>query len=150
MSIEALSEKAAKRHIDGYNCSQAVLLTLYEHMNPQDKNSVIPKIATGFGGGMGRTGNVCGALTGAIMAIGLKYGSNEIDQEKKADAYQKTQTLLKLFEQQNGSVMCRNLTGCDLSTPEGLAKAKQEGVFEKVCTKLIKSAVQDFFVLEKL
>jgi C_GCAxxG_C_C family probable redox protein len=146
---EVLGEKAAKRHLDGYNCSQAVLLTLYGHMNPQETNSVIPKIATGFGGGMGRCGSVCGALTGAIMAVGLKYGSNEIDPQKKADTYQKTQALFKLFEQRHGSVMCHDLIGCDLSTPEGLAKAKQEDVFETVCSKLIKLVVQDFFGLEK-
>jgi C_GCAxxG_C_C family probable redox protein len=69
LSAQTLGEKAAKRHIDGYNCAQAVLLTLYEHMNPQETNPVIPKVATGFGGGMGRCGNVCGDLTGAIMAV---------------------------------------------------------------------------------
>ena len=99
MSAEALGEKANKLHLDGYNCAQAVLLTLYEHMNPQEKNPVIPKIATGFGGGMGRCGSVCGALTGAFMAVGLKYGANEIDQQKKAEAYAKTQTLFKQFQQ---------------------------------------------------
>lgn len=150
MSAEVLGEKAVKLHLDGYNCAQAVLLTLYEHMNPQEKNPVIPKIATGFGGGMGRCGNVCGALTGAIMAVGLKYGANEIDPQKKADTYQKTAALFKQFEQQHGSVMCSDLTGCDLSTLEGFNKAKQQGVFETVCSKLIKSAIQDFFGFENL
>jgi C_GCAxxG_C_C family probable redox protein len=149
MSAKGLDEKANKLHLDGYNCAQAVLLTLYEHMNPKEANPVIPKIATGFGGGMGRCGNVCGALTGAIMAVGLKYGSNQIDNQKKLDAYAKTQTLFKQFEKQHGSVYCRDLIKCDLSTPEGLAKAKQERVFEKVCSLFIKSAVEDFFALEK-
>jgi C_GCAxxG_C_C family probable redox protein len=149
LSAQALGEKAAKRHLDGYNCAQAVLLTLYEYMNPGEKNVAVPKIASGFGGGMGRCGNVCGALTGAFMAVGLKYGANEVNPEKKADAYLKTQTLLKLFEKQHGSIMCRDLIKCDLSTPEGFAKAKQQDVFEKVCSVLIKSAVADFLALEK-
>ncbi len=150
MSAEALGEKAAKRHLDGYNCAQAVLLTLYEYINPHEKNLAIPKIATGFGGGMGRCGNVCGALTGAIMAVGLKYGANEVDLKKKVDCYDKTCVLLKQFEKQHGSVMCSALIERDLSTPEGFAKAKQDQVFEKVCTKLIKSAVKDFLALEKM
>jgi C_GCAxxG_C_C family probable redox protein len=149
MSAEALGEKAAKYHRDGYNCAQAVLLALYEHMYPEQKDAVIPKIATGFGGGMGRCGSVCGALTGAFMAVGLKYGANEINLQKKADAYAKTQTLYKLFEKQHGSVMCRNLIKYDLSNPEQFAKAKQEDAFEKVCTVLIKSVIKDFLALEK-
>ncbi|XHH08513.1 MAG: C-GCAxxG-C-C family protein [Candidatus Bathyarchaeia archaeon] len=149
MYAEVLCEKANKRHLDGYNCAQAVLLTLYEYINPEEKNVVIPKIATGFGGGLGRCGCVCGALTGAVMAVGLKFGANEIDQEKKADSYAKTQRLFKQFEKRHGSVMCRDLIGCDLSTPEGFAKAKGEGLFEKVCSKFIKSVIQDFLELEK-
>jgi hypothetical protein len=78
----------------------------------------------------------------------LKYGANEIDPQKKVDAYQKTQTIFKLFEQQYGSVLCRDLTGSDLSTQEGFEKAKQNDVFEKVCTKVIKSVVNDFLALE--
>lgn len=147
--MSSLGGKADKLHLDGYNCAQAVLLTLYQHMNPQENNQVIPKIATGFGGGMGRCGSVCGALTGAVMAAGLKYGSNQIDNQKKLEVYAKTQTLFKQFEKQYGTVNCRDLIGCDLSTPEGLAKAKQEGVFEKVCSKFIKSAVEAFLALEK-
>ena len=145
MSSEALGEKAANLHRDGYNCAQAVLLTLYEHMNPEEKNPVIPKIATGFGGGIGRCGSVCGALTGAIMSVSLKYGANEVNPQKKAEASAKAQTLYRLFEKQHGSVMCRDLIHFDLSTPEGFAKAKQANAFEKVCVCLVKSVITDFF-----
>ncbi len=70
MSAEALGEKAAQLHLQGYNCAQAVLLVLYEHMHPDGENDVIPKIATGLGGGIGRCGSVCGALSGAVLAVG--------------------------------------------------------------------------------
>ncbi len=149
MPAQVLGETAAVYHHDGYNCAQAVLLTLYDHMYPNAKNDVIPKIATGFGGGMGRCGLVCGALTGAIMAVSLKYGANEINAEKKTNAYAKTQALYKQFEKQHGSVMCSELIKLDLSTPQGMAKAKQADVFETVCAKLIKSVIADFFALEK-
>ncbi len=149
MSTQVLGEKAAAYHHDGYNCAQAVLLTLYDHMYPNAKNDVIPKIATGFGGGIGRCGSVCGALSGAIMAVSIKYGANEVNAGKKANAYAKTQALYRQFEKQHGSVMCRELVKLDLSTPQGMAKAKQTDVFETVCAKLIKSVIADFFALEK-
>ena len=148
MSTQVLGEKAAAYHRDGYNCAQAVLLTLYDHMYPNAKNDVIPKIATGFGGGIGRCGSVCGALTGAIMAVSLKYGANEINAEKKADVYAKAQALYRQFEKQHGSVLCSELIKLDLSTPEGMAKAKHADVFEVVCAKLIKSVIADFFALQ--
>ncbi len=149
MSAEALGEKAHQLHLEGYNCAQAVLLTLNEHMNPEEKNPVIPKIASGFGGGMGRCGSVCGALTGAIMAIGLKYGANEIDPKKKAEANEKTQILFKQFQQAHGSVMCKDLLRYDLGKPEQFAMAKKDKVFETHCSRLIKAVVKDFLALEK-
>jgi len=70
-----LCEKAVARFLEGYNCAQSVLLTMFEHWN--DENELIPRIATGFGGGIGRCGSVCGALTGGVMALGIEYGTNE-------------------------------------------------------------------------
>ncbi len=149
MSTKALGEKAAAYHSDGYNCAQAVLLTLYEHMYPGVKNELVPKIATGFGGGIGRCGSTCGALTGGIMAVSLNYGANEINAEKKAKAYANAQALYKQFEKQHGSVMCRELIKYNLSDPKQLAKAQQADVFEKVCANLIKSVIESFLALEK-
>ncbi len=60
---------------------------MYEHIEPEGKNELVPKIAGGFGGGIGRCGSVCGALTGSIMAVGIKYASNETGVEKRAKAY---------------------------------------------------------------
>jgi C_GCAxxG_C_C family probable redox protein len=149
MSAQALGEKANKLHLDGYNCAQAVLLVLYEHMNPEEKNPIIPKIASGFGGGLGRCGNVCGALTGAIMAAGLKYGANEINQQKKLETYAKTQVLFNKFQKEHGSVMCRDLIQYDLTNPEQLAKAAKENVFETHCSRFIKAVIKDFLALEQ-
>ncbi len=83
------------------------------------------------------------------MAVSIKYGANEVNAGKKANAYAKTQALYRQFEKQHGSVMCRELVKLDLSTPQGMAKAKQTDVFETVCAKLIKSVIADFFALEK-
>jgi len=147
LSAEALGERAAQLHLKGYNCAQAVLIVLYEHMYPEGRSDVIPKVATGLGGGIGRCGNVCGALTGAVLAVGLKYGANEINPDAKALSYAKTQMLFRKFGMRYGSVNCRSLIKHDLSTTEGFAKAKEEKAFENVCAHLIKSVVADFLEL---
>jgi C_GCAxxG_C_C family probable redox protein len=142
-------EKAVQTYQCGYNCAQTVLLTLYEQIEPKSKNAVIPKIAAGFGGGMGRCGSVCGALTGSLMAVGIKYGSNEAGAEKQAKAYAYANKLYRQFEKRHGTVFCRDLIKFDLSNPEEAAKARQEKVFEKICVNLIKASVTGFLELEK-
>lgn len=144
-----LAQKAVQYYDDGYNCAQAVLLTLYEYLEPEGKSELVPKIAAGFGGGIGRCGSVCGALTGSIMAVGIKYAPNETGAEKRAKAYANSRALYQQFEKQHGTVFCRNLIKYDLSNPQELAKARQEKAFEKVCYKLIRSAVENFVALEK-
>jgi C_GCAxxG_C_C family probable redox protein len=146
--MEALAQKAVQHFESGYNCAQSVLLTLYEHLEPEGKSELVPKIAAGFGGGIGRCGSVCGALTGSIMAVGIKYAPNEVGVEKRAKAYANARTLYQQFEKQHGTVFCRNLIKYDLSNPKEAAKARQEKAFEKVCNQLIKSAVENFLALE--
>jgi C_GCAxxG_C_C family probable redox protein len=137
----SLGEKAIRHFRDeGYNCSQSVLLTMAEHW--KCKNELIPKVATAFGGGMGRCGSVCGALTGGLMAIGIRYGTNEPSAEKRSRAYELAETFYRQFEKQNRSVMCRELIGLDLSDAKQRKKAQEEHVFEKKCTVFVKSAVK--------
>ncbi len=141
-------EKAIKNFQSGYNCAESVLLALYEHVEPEGKSDLVPKIAGGFGGGIGRCGSVCGALTGSIMAVGIMYASNEKGVEKRAKAYSNAKTLLKQFEQQHGTTLCRDLIKFDLSNPEEAAKARKEGAFDKVCVNLIKASIENFLALE--
>jgi len=135
-----LSEKAVERFLEGYNCAQSVLLTLFEEWN--GKNELIPKAATAFGGGIGRCGSVCGALSGGIMAIGIKYGTNEPSVEKRLRAYELAKEFYRRFEKQHGSVSCRELIGYDLSNPEELDKARKERVFEEKCVNFVRKAVE--------
>ncbi len=127
MSTELLSQKAVVYFKGGYNCAQAVLLTLTEG----NKNDVIPKIAAGFGSGIGGCGSVCGAVIGGVMAIGINYGSNEADPKKRAQATKMAQKLYGRFEQQHGCVMCRELKGN-----------------KKACTDLIQSVIEAYMALE--
>jgi len=134
-----LCEKAATRFLKGYNCAQSVLLTVFEHWNGE--NELIPKIATAFGGGIGRCGSVCGVLTGGVMALGIRYGTNEPSVENRLKAYELAQKFYKQFERQHGSVLCRELIVYDLSNPEELEKARKAKVFEEKCVNFVKKAV---------
>ena len=148
-TAEPVVAEAWKNFGCGYNCAQSILLALYKQIEPDEKNELVPKIAAGFGGGLGRCGSVCGAVTATIMAVGIKYGSNEVDPEKQAKVYAYSSELFKQFEKQHGTVYCRDLIKCDLSKPEELAKARREKVFDKACVNLIKTAITDFLELEK-
>jgi C_GCAxxG_C_C family probable redox protein len=121
---------------------------LAEHINPENMDPLIPKIATGFGGGIGRCGSVCRALTGGVMAVGIKYGANEAGLDKRAKAYTNAQELYKQFEKEHGSVLCIDLFKFNLSEPKQAAQARQDNAFEKVCHVLIKSVIESFVGLE--
>jgi C_GCAxxG_C_C family probable redox protein len=140
-----LCEKAVQRLNEGYNCAQSVLLTMFEHWN--GRSQLIPKIATGFGGGIGRCGSVCGALSGGVMALGIKYGSNEPSVEKRLRAYELAQKLYKQFEKNHGSVLCQALIGYDLSNPGELEKAKKAKVFDEKCVNFVRKTIESMLEL---
>lgn len=128
------------------NCAQSILST-YCSKYGLDRNTAL-KLATGFGGGMGRLGNTCGAVTGAFMAIGLKYGMGITkDIEAKEKTYQFIREFSKRFQEKNGSVICRELLGCDINTPEGKEYYTQNQLFEKKCLQFVKNAAE---ILEEI
>jgi C_GCAxxG_C_C family probable redox protein len=98
------------------------------------------KIAASFGGGMARTGKTCGAVTGGLMALGLKYGYTA--PEGRDATYGIAQEFMHRFEEQHGSVACRDLLGFDISTPENRERAQQSGVFQNICPGLVRDAVE--------
>lgn len=106
-------EEALNIFNNGFNCSQAVLSVFCEDLG-LDKNIAL-KISTGFGGGL-RKGEVCGAVSGAIMSLGLKSGHFiEGDTESKSKSYALTKEFIRRFEEKNESIICKNLLGYDLS-----------------------------------
>ena len=144
---EHFSKKAVNYFDQGYNCAQSVLLTMQEYYGiPENKS--IPKIATAFGGGIGRLGSLCGALTGAIIAIGLKYGTNEPILEKKEKAYKLTQKFYEQFVNTSGSQFCKELIGFDLTDPEELERARKSKVREEKCLNFVEKAVEILIDLE--
>ncbi len=100
-----------------------------------------PRIATGFGGGVGGGGSMCGALVGAVMAVGLKHGRARGDEDSRA-AYGRSQRILRSFEEEMGTAICRELTGMDLSTPEGHKAFRESDVPERVCRQCVGTAAR--------
>jgi C_GCAxxG_C_C family probable redox protein len=102
------------------------------------ENELVPRIATAFAGGMARSGEVCGAVVGAIMCIGIKHGREEPGQWQQDDvANALTQRFLRAFRDDMGSLYCRELTGYDLSTPEGLTAFRKSDVPARVCLRAV-------------
>ncbi len=136
------SEIAEAKFLEGYNCAQSVLYAFCDDLN-FDKN-IAMKLASGFGAGMGRKEEVCGAVSGGIMVIGLKYGRGENqDSTLTKQTYQKTYELMDKFSEKNGSFICRELlNGCDLTTQEGQKEFKEKDLLNKVCKKCVTSAVE--------
>jgi C_GCAxxG_C_C family probable redox protein len=140
------SEMAMARFRDGLTCSQAVL-SVFSSSLGLDENTAL-KVAAGFGGGMGRMGLTCGAVTGAIMVLGLNYGATSAqDTQAKLRTHELVREFRKRFESRHRSIQCRELLGCDLSTPEGLAQAKEKQLFTTVCPKYVAGAVE---ILEEM
>ncbi|MFW9914160.1 MAG: C-GCAxxG-C-C family protein [Candidatus Thorarchaeota archaeon] len=118
-----------------YNCAQSIFAASSEHLGlgAVDQDTSV-RIAAAFGGGIARTGNVCGALTGAVMALGLKYGgAGYKDQEKANEVAEK---LLTEFKARHGSILCRELINHDLVTDEDVKQAFKKGAF-KNCPQFV-------------
>ena len=126
---------------EGYNCAQSVLSAYAAQLKLNREEAL--KLTAPFGGGIGYLGEVCGAVSGALMAIGLRYGEVDItNSEIKERPYKVARQFMEIFKETNGSLLCRNLIGIDISTPEGLGKAREEGVFSDICPELVRSAAQ--------
>mgnify|MGYP001144634714 FL=1 len=132
-------EKGAKLFRQGYNCAQSVLLTMQDFWN--ETNPLEPKIASAFGGGIGRRGSLCGALTGGVIAIGQKYGSNNPNPEGKGKTYSLALKFYNRFQEKHGSVFCRDLIEYDLTDPKELKKARDSNVFISKCVHFVENAV---------
>ena len=115
-----MSEQSPQRSLElfrsGFFCAESVLQAIAESQGIQ--SDLIPRIATGLCSGISRTGGMCGAVSGAIMGINIVAGRNSPDESIEVN-YTLIRELISRFEQQYGSVNCRQLTGCDLATDAG-------------------------------
>ena len=136
-------ESATSYHERGYGCAQAVLASFAGDYGLIEEHAL--KLATGFGSGMGRMCHVCGALTGGFMVLGLKYGKYQTDGSRYGNetetTYKLVSELAAKFKERNGSIICRELIGYDLSDPEQRAEVVRMGLFKSSCGKFIRDAV---------
>ena len=131
------SEIADKYFQEKYSCSQAILAAFGREYGLDEAMSL--RVAAGFGSGMGGQGETCGALTGAYMVIGLRYGGRP---EQKEKTYALVRKVTENFKNRNkGAVLCRELLGCDITGPSGIFWAKKAGLFQTVCRKAVRDAV---------
>ncbi len=139
-------EKAISSFRGNFNCAQSILSS-YASKYGFDRDLAL-KIATGFGGGMGRLQNTCGAVSGAFMVIGLRYGMGINDNTDARDkTYQVVREFTNRFQEIHGSTICKELLGCDINTPEGKDYYDRNDFFEKKCFQYVKDSAK---ILEEL
>ena len=126
-------KEAVDLFLGEYVCSQAVFAAFSEDLGISKESAL--KIGACFGSGM-RKGEVCGACSGALMALGLKYGDSK---EKSNEVCEK---FLDEFKKENGSFICRDLLKCDISTKEGREYALENNLFKEFCPKMVESATR--------
>jgi C_GCAxxG_C_C family probable redox protein len=143
---EGVVKKAVESFLSGFNCAQAVFSSFAPSMGLGVKDSL--KITSGFGAGICYKGEICGAVSGAYMALGLKYGRWK---SEDTEAREKTYSLMREFDLQfmtrNGSLYCSKLLNGDMSTPEGRKKINDEHRFQTHCPRFVKDAAE---IAEKL
>lgn len=141
------SDTAEHMFLKGYNCAQSVLYAFAQDMDLPGETAL--KISCGLGAGMARQGEICGAVSGAILVLGLKYGKGCDDEKELTETtYAKTKALMEMFCAKRGSCNCKKLLhGCDLSSPQGQATFKENDYYNKVCLPCVRDAVE---ILEQI
>ncbi|GMA98057.1 C-GCAxxG-C-C family protein [Pelosinus sp. IPA-1] len=141
--VNSLVDEAVRKFSEGYSCSQAILTVYGKQFGIDEKTAL--RLARSFGGGMARTCQTCGAVTGAYIVLGLK---NDCEDEKvaKERTYALVQDFAQRFKERHGDVNCQQLLGCDLGLPEGQDYFKNNKLIGK-CRGLVKDAS---IILEEL
>ena len=139
-------EQAALTFKDGFSCSQSIVSTFGVDYGLSREQLL--RVSGGFGAGMARLAETCGAVTGAFMVIGLKHGRTRLeDQESKETTYQLVQEFTRRFKARNGSIVCKELLGCDLGTAEGMKAAHEKNLISTRCPKFVKDSAE---ILEEM
>lgn len=121
-----------------FNCAQSVLVAFAPQLGMDDSQAL--RLASPFGGGVVRRGQTCGAVTGALMVLGLAQGADT--PEGKEDTYRLGQEFLQRFESRHATILCRELLDCDISTPEGLQQAREKGAITALCPLFVRDAAE--------
>ena len=132
------------------NCSQAVLAAFADRLGLD--LGAAKELARGFGGGIGRQGLTCGAVTGAVMALGCAGRHLNDEETAKAHVQEVVHEFFRRFEARHGATDCRDLLGADISTTEGYQTAREQKLFNSHCTEFVRDGaeiVDDLLIREK-
>ncbi len=143
-------EAAMANFMKGYNCSQSIALA-FADLVPMDESTLL-KMASSFGGGMGRLREVCGSVSGMFMIAGLLYGYDGPETgEVKAEHYARIQELAKRFEEKHGTIICREMLGLSVRHDTPVPEARTTEYYKKrPCAEIIGDAAEilDQFITE--
>lgn len=134
---DSIADRCETHFASGLYCAESVLLAVAEAHG--QAHPMIPRIATGFCGGVSRTSGMCGALAGGIMALGLLTGRST-PQETRDLCYALSHRLVGRFREQFGSTQCTEILGCDISTAAGMRSFREGGLDKKTCAPLTREA----------
>lgn len=133
--------KAKEYFLRGYNCSQSVLLAFKEDIGLEEDK--ILKLASSFGGGLGGQREVCGAVSGMLMAAGLLYGyNNPKDYQSKAEHYVLVKEICNRFSESNGSIICRVLLGLETGQTPAPQQRTEQYYKSRPCADLVFEAAK--------
>lgn len=137
MSVESEAQKYFEDH---FNCAQSVFAPFAQRYGMDLETAL--KIATPFGGGMGHAGQVCGAVSGGLMAIGLAKGSSTYDRELKYACYDMAKDFQSHFRELHGDITCPGLLGYDIGDSEELEQVREQNLFHTLCPQFIADAAK--------
>jgi C_GCAxxG_C_C family probable redox protein len=142
-------QRAEELFGQGYNCAQAILFAFFDQLGGGGDTAL--RIASGFGGGIGYRQETCGAVTGAVMVLGLLHGRAWGEPKTRTDVtYALAGEFMRRFETCHGTCACRDLLGgCDFNTEAGQREFKERGYREARCAAFIRDAVRIVEVLER-
>jgi C_GCAxxG_C_C family probable redox protein len=141
--METPAEIAGSIFSQHYNCSQSVFSAFAGQLGMDQETAL--KLASPFGGGVARRGEICGAVSGALLALGLARGAQL--PSGKEGVYRLSQEFMRMFEEKHSKILCRDLIDSDLSTPAGYQAATDKRVFTTICPVLVRDAVE---IVQKL
>ncbi len=138
-------DKAIRFFSEELHCSQAVLAAFADECGISEEMAF--KLGSCFGSGM-RKGNVCGACTGALMVLGLLFGETQAgNPEERQRTNELNDMMLDRFREANGTCICNELLGCDITTAEGVQYARDNRLFKDFCPQMVAGAVD---ILEEI
>lgn len=138
-------EQALAHFKQGCSCSQAIVMSYGPELGLSEEIGI--RVAAAFGGGIARRGEICGAVSGSLMILGLKLDKNV--ENPKETLYAEVHDFISCFQERNGTVVCRELLGVDMGSQEGREELKQRNLIASRCSKFVGDAAEilDEFII---